>query len=97
MRPDKQKIVDEVWDEDRIRGFLDKLPLGENVDPDFSVLLFAYRSMRADDFRAFIGFFTEDGRDINATDENGATLLQLIAEHRKSADFRNILQAAGAQ
>jgi hypothetical protein len=53
--------------------------------------------MRADDFRAFIGFFTEDGRDINATDENGATLLQLIAEHRKSADFRNILQAAGAQ
>ncbi len=96
MRPDKQKVVDEVWDEARIRGFLDKAPLGENTDPDFSVLLFAYRSMRPEDFRAFIGFFTEADRNINATDENGATLLQLIAEHRKSEDFRDILRAAGA-
>jgi hypothetical protein len=97
MRPDKPKVVDEVWDDDRIRQFLDKPPLGANVDADFSVLLFAYRSMRVEDFRSFIGFFNESGRNIDATDENGSSLLELIAGHTKAEPFREILRSAGAQ
>ena len=34
MRADKQKVVDEVWDDERIRSFLDKGPMG-NENHDF--------------------------------------------------------------
>lgn len=97
VRPDKQKVVDEVWNEARIRGFLDKAPLGAGVDPDFSALLFAYRSMRPDDFRIFIDFFTQAGRNLDARGEAGETLAELIAEHRQAGPFRRILEDAAAR
>ena len=96
MRPDKKKVVDEVWDDARIRGFLDKPPLGDGVDPDFSALLYAYRSMRPDDFRLFIGYFMQAGRNLHARGEAGETLDELIAPHRHSAPFRRILEDAAA-
>lgn len=96
MRPDKQKVIDEVWDIARIRGFLDKAPLGAGVDPDFSALLYAYRSMRPEDFRVFINLFTEAGRNLDARGEAGETLAELIATHRHSSPFQRILQEASA-
>ncbi len=97
MRPDKQKVVDEVWDDARIRGFLDKAPLGAGVDPDFSALLYAYRSMRPEDFSLFIEYFTQAGRNLDARGEAGETLAELIAEHRLSEPFLRILEDAAAQ
>ena len=94
MRPDKQKVVDEVWDDARIRGFLDKAPLGEGVNADFSALLYAYRSMRPEDFAVFIGLFQKAGRDLNARGESGETLAELIAEHRHAGPFRRLLADA---
>jgi len=92
MRPDKQQIIDEVWDDARIRGFLDKAPLGDGEDPDFSALLYAYRSMRPEDFAIFIDLFLAAGRDLNARGRLGATLLETIAGHRHGAPFREILE-----
>ena len=97
VRPDKQKVVDEVWDDARIRAFLDKAPLGEGVDPDFSVLLYAYRSMRPDDFETFIGYFVQAGRNLEARGEAGETLAELIAAHRHSEPFRRTLHAAACR
>ncbi len=94
MRPDKQKVVDEVWDDARIRGFLDKTPLGDGVDADFSALVYAYRSMRPDDFEVFIGYFQRAGRNLKAHGETGETLAELIAEHRHAGPFRRILANA---
>ena len=96
MRPDKAKVVDEVWDEQRIRSFLDKAPLAAGMDPDFSALLYAYRSMRPDDFEVFINWFRQAGRNLEAENDYGETLLDIIAEHRLAQPFREILQAAGA-
>ena len=96
MRPDKQKVVDEVWDDARILGFLDKAPLGAGVDADFSALLYAYRSMRPEDFRTFIEYFTQAGRNLDARGESGETLAELIAAHRHAAPFRQILEEAVA-
>ena len=96
VRPDKQKVVDEVWDDARIRGFLDKAPLGEGVDPDFSALLYAYRSMRPEDFRVFIDYFIQAGRNLDARGEAGETLLDVIAQHRLAEPFRRILADAAA-
>ena len=97
MRPDKQKVVDEVWDEARIRGFLDKAPLGDGVDADFSVLLYAYRSMRPEDFRKFIDYFRQAGRNLDARGEAGESLAQLIATHRHAGPFQQILEEADAR
>ena len=96
VRPDKQKVIDEVWDDDRILSFLDKGQFGSEPDQDFGCLLHAYRSMRADDFVRFLAAFKAAGRNLNATSRSGETLLELIADHAQSEEFRAALRAAGA-
>jgi hypothetical protein len=94
VRPDKQKVVDEVWDDARVEGFLDKLPMGEE-NPEFSVLLNAYRAMRPDDFERFVALYRASGRDLRARDRAGRTLLETLETHRHAEPFRQILVAAG--
>jgi len=92
-RPDKQQVIDEVWDDARIRSFLDKAPLGVDEDPDYSALLYAYRSMRPEDFALFIDMFVAAGRNLNARGRQGQTLVETIAHHRHGAPFRAIVNA----
>jgi hypothetical protein len=96
MRPDKQQIIDEVWDDARIRGFLEKAPLGVDEDPDYSALLYAYRSMRPDDFAVFVDLFVAAGRNLEARGRQGLTLLETIDGHRHGAPFRAILETRRA-
>ena len=96
MRPDKKKVVDEVWDQDRINSFLDKKPLGPTQDADFSALLYAYRSMRAPDFAKFVSAFTAQARNLDASNSRGQTVMQIITKHRKAKEFVDILSNAGA-
>lgn len=91
MRADKAKVVDEVWDDARIEDFLAKGTMG-NASEDYSRLLHAYRSMRPDDFARFINRFKALGGDVNATDENGRTLFDVIKGHEKSGAFQEILR-----
>ena len=90
MRPDKAKVVDEVWDDARIDEFLNKGTMG-NEPADFSILLNAYRSMRAEDFDRFLARFSAKGGNISAKDSQGRTLAQLITPHEKAAPFKEIL------
>lgn len=96
LKKDKAKILDEVWTEERIRGFLDVQP-PPGVDGDFHMLLKAYQQMRADDFGIFITMFLGQGRDINASNASGQTLLEIASKHRNSPEFVKILTGAGAQ
>lgn len=93
MRPDKKKVVDEVWDEARILSFLDKQPMGDEA-ADYSILLNAYRSMRPSDFEIFVGFYQASGRSLEATSSLGETLMDTMSGHRKSAPFLAILKAS---
>ncbi len=95
MRKDKEKVLDEVWTEDHVRSFLDFRPY-DGSDPDFHVLLKAYQSMRASDFELFVGFFTEQGRDVNAVGDEGRTVLAIIQTHRHGGEYADILTRAGA-
>jgi hypothetical protein len=95
MKKDKQKVLDEVWTEDHIKSFLNVRP-HDGTDEDFHMLLKAYQSMRASDFELFVGFFTAQGRSVNATDKQGRTVLAIISNHRHGADYAAILKAAGA-
>jgi hypothetical protein len=96
MRPDKAKVVDEVFDDERIRSFLDKAPLGAETSTDFSALLYAYRSMRPGDFARFVEFFVADQRDLTASSRQGQTLADVIVSHRHAAPFLDILRQYGA-
>jgi hypothetical protein len=92
MRADKIKVIDEVWDDERINSFLTKESLGDEPE-DFSRLLHAYRSMRLDDFRIFLERFKAQGGDIQATSKSGETLMDIIKNHRQSANFLALLKA----
>ncbi|MGQ9426192.1 PA4642 family protein [Gilvimarinus sp. F26214L] len=96
LRKDKKKVVGEHFDDDRIRSFLNfEAPPG--VNPDFHILEKAYRGMIPENFATFVKFFVEAGRDINATDPSGTTLLQQVETHRYGDDYAQALKAAGAR
>lgn len=95
MRKDKAKVVDEVWNDERIRMFLDRLP-PDGVDADFHALLTAYQSMRVEDFTRFVRFFRDAGRNLNAVDPAGQPLADIIGQHRHGAPFAEVLAMAQA-
>lgn len=84
--PSQPSVTDEVWDDARVKSFLAIEPYGDE-SADFHVLLKAYRGMRPDDFERFLVFFMEAGRNIDATDNAGRTLWDIIKHHRQGADF----------
>lgn len=92
LRKDKQKVLGEVFDDDRIRAFLDFQP-PEGVDADFHVLEKAYRGMKAENFATFLGFFIDAGRNVRARNPQGLTLLEIIAYHQRAEDYVAALKA----
>jgi hypothetical protein len=95
MKKDKEKVLDEVWTDERVEGFL-SITSHDEVAEDFHMLLKSYQSMRADDFRKFINLFCAEGRDLNTPNPAGRTVLSIASEHRNSGEFVDILRAAGA-
>jgi len=95
MRKDKAKVLDEVWDDARVRSFLSVR--SHTADShDFHCLLRAYRSMREEDFRRFLVFFTQAGRDVNATSATGETVLSIVKAHRLGTGYAAALTEFGA-
>jgi hypothetical protein len=93
--PDKPKVIDEEWSDERVKSFLVSQPKGEGSD--YTTLLKAYQAMIAEDFARFVEFFVEAGRDLNAVNDNGETMLDRIAEHRKSVGYARAMEDAGAK
>jgi hypothetical protein len=91
-KKDKMAVTDEVWNEARIKLFLD-VQSASGVDADFHRLLKAYQSMRADDFNKFITFFKENNGNINALSPEGKTLIDIIKPHKHSQEYIAILNA----
>lgn len=80
----------EEWNDERVKGYLNRLPpVGENAD--FNVLYTAYKHMRANDFERFLVFFIAEGRDVNAVNRDGKSLLTLAQEHPTSHEFVTVL------
>lgn len=95
LKKDKEKVLGEVFDDARIKSFLlPEAPKGINAD--FYLLEKAYRGMLAVSFETFIGFFVEQGRDLNACNPDGKTMLAIAAEHRCGEEYVAILKAKGA-
>lgn len=85
----------EDWSDERVKGYLDReAPVGDNAD--FHALMTAYKHMRAHDFERFVAFFKAAGRDVNARNDLGLSLLDIVRTHPKSSDFVKVLEAAQA-
>ena len=95
LKKDKQKVLGEIFDDERIRGFLEgQLPKGLNLD--FYLLERAYRGMREENFATFVEFFVAAGHDINTKNSDGRTLIELVREHAAFAEYVEILEKFGA-
>lgn len=96
LKKDKAKVLGEVFDEERIRTFLDFEP-PEGTSRDYHLLERAYRGMKAENFVTFLDMFTAAGYDLNATNNAGETLLTVISRHRHAEEYIEALQGKGAQ
>ena len=96
LRKDKQKVLGEVFDEERIRTFLQfEAPAG--VSRDFHLLEKAYRGMKAENYATFVELFIAEGLDINACNPQGETMLGIVNQHRHGEEYAEILKARGAK
>lgn len=99
VRRDKEKIIDEVWTDGRVKEFLGTITpsqTGEEFkgDHDFYVLLRAYHAMRVEDFEKFLEYFKQDGGNLRATNGNDQTVRTFISTHRKAGPFIAAIDAA---
>lgn len=97
MKRDKEKVVDEAWDDEHVASFLGKVPPDLPGDPDFHVLLFAYRSMRAGDFARFLDFYVDAGRDVTAKNGAGLTVANYLSHHVRAGPYIDLLESAAAR
>lgn len=94
--PDKPKVLDEEWSDERVSSFLLLEPYDTSINRDYFVLERAYQSMRADDFRRFLKFFTDAERDLDSLSPDDETILDLVSQHRRSVDYVAALEQFGA-
>ncbi len=92
---DKEKVIGEDLDETKVARFLEMQPYGDS-DADFHVLVKAYRGLPAEAFERFLVLFKQAGRDINAKDPKGRTLLQQVQENIRHPEYTDILKRHGA-
>lgn len=95
-RKDKEKVLGEIFDEERIKTFLD-FTAPKGVNADFHLLEKAYRGMRGENFGTFVRLFVDAGRDLNAPGPEGKTFLQVVKNHRNGEEYVQALEAAGAK
>lgn len=95
LRKDKEKVLGEIFTNDKIKVFFDYTPPAD-VNGDYHLLEKAYRGMRGENFETFVRMFLEAGRNINAIGPEGKTLLQTIQTHRNGEEYALVLQAVGA-
>lgn len=96
LKKDKQKVLGEVFDNERIMTFLDFEPPA-GTTKDFHLLEKAYRGMKAENFDTFLTLFKDANYDINAKNPNGHSILAIIEHHKQSKDYEEILKKHGAQ
>lgn len=82
----------EPWSDERVYAYLDQLP-PQGVDADFHVLYNAFKHMRPYDYERLLARFVADGRRLDATNPQGLTIAEVIAQYpRQKDEFLQVLQ-----
>ncbi len=91
VKKDKQKVLGEVFDDERIKSFLE-LVAPADMDADFHVLEKAYRGMGVDNFATFLDFFVQAGRNLSAKNPQGQALVDIVGEHSHGEAYKKALK-----
>jgi hypothetical protein len=94
--PSQPKVEGEEWSDERIKAFLDLQPRDDTA-PDYHVLKEAYQYMLPEFFARFVPFFVAAGRNIDAQNQEGDSLLARIQRFDKSGPYCEVLKANGAK
>ncbi len=95
LRKDKQKVLGESFDDERIKSFLGHIaPVG--IALDYYLLEKAYRGMHEENYTTFIKFFVEAGHDLNSTGPDGKTFLQMIKSHNLAEGYVAAIESHNA-
>lgn len=89
-KKDKKAVEDEQRTDEQLRFFLSVQPPA-GVDADFHALEIAYRSMKPDEFERFVGFFKAEGRNVQARNPAGETIVDVLRQHRHGAEYLPVL------
>lgn len=95
LKKDKQKVLGEEISVEKAKEFLSYKPYGNSAE-DFHILVKAYRGLSPEGFKLFIDLFKQDGRDVNACDDQGVSFLETIRKNEKFPEYVEIMEAAGA-
>ncbi|XID74483.1 PA4642 family protein [Alkanindiges sp. WGS2144] len=91
MAVSQPATYNEEWPDSRVFAYLNHLPV-EGTDADYWVLYNAFKHMRPHDFERLLNQFLADGRNLHATNPEGKTIHQVIAQYpRQSAPFLEVL------
>jgi hypothetical protein len=96
LKKDKEKVLGEVFDDERVKSFL-QYQAQAGVSTDFHLLEKTYRGMNIDNFVTFLDFFKEAGHDLDATNPDGKTMVEVASEHGHGTEYVAALKAAGAK
>lgn len=91
MAVSQPATFNEEWPDSRVFAYLNQQPpIG--TDADYAVLYTAFKHMRPFDFERLLTQFVADGRNVKATNPEGQTIHQVIAQYpSQSADFLAVL------
>lgn len=92
MKRDKKRVEGETWSEERLADYLG-FKTYDGTDPDFHCLYRAYTRMNEETFARFVQLFRDQGRNVQATNLDGQTLADIVAQHAQSEDYLAALTA----
>ena len=52
--------------------------------------------MNIENFITFVNFFKQAGFDLNASNPDGMTMVQIMEQHKQGADYAKAMLSAGA-
>ena len=95
LKKDKEKVFGGEWSEEQLREFL-SIESFDGTDPDYLAVIRAYRHMEAPTFARFVELFKAEGRNLNAVNLDGVSILGTVGSHARRESYAEILREAGA-
>lgn len=98
MAKEKDPEYNTEWTDDMIERFLTATQRdGDNNDPDFDAAVYAFRFIPAWVFDRYAAMFVAAGKNINAKNVKGQTILQYLQQFSRAGDYADVWQEIGGQ
>ena len=97
MAKEKAPEYNSEWSDEMIARFLSATQrAGDHNDPDFDAAVYAFRFLPDEIFARYVQLFVEAGKDINANNAQGQSIVAYLRQFERARAFIQALEAAGA-